>query len=95
VFDVPVLSTYCDIPKGVSPNNDNFNDTFDLTNFEVANVQIFNRHGREVFQKSNYVNEWIGQAYDGSELPSATYFYMVTFQSGTQKTGWVYLNREE
>ncbi|MFY8187732.1 MAG: gliding motility-associated C-terminal domain-containing protein [Flavobacterium sp.] len=95
VFDVPVLSTYCDIPKGVSPNNDNFNDTFDLTNFEVANVQIFNRHGREVFQKSNYVNEWIGQAYDGSELPSATYFYLVTFQSGTQKTGWVYLNREE
>jgi gliding motility-associated-like protein len=83
------------IPKGVSPNNDGLNDTWDLSNLNVEKAQIFNRYGMEMYAKQNYVNEWDGKSKEGHELPSATYYYVVTFKNGTAKTGWVYLNREK
>jgi gliding motility-associated-like protein len=85
----------CMIPKGVSPNNDGLNDTWDLSNLNVEKAQIFNRYGMEIYAKQNYVNEWDGKSKEGHELPSATYYYVVTFKNGTAKTGWVYLNREK
>ncbi len=94
---VTITGTQCMIPKGVSPNGDGNNDTFDLSNFNVSEVKIFNRYGRTVFEKENgYTNEWYGQTTDNDDLlPSATYYYLVTFMDGVQKSGWVYLNRDE
>jgi gliding motility-associated-like protein len=91
---VNVDSVFCSIPKGVSPNGDNSNDFWDLSNLNVQKAQIFNRYGFEVYSKSNYLNEWNGKSDNGHELPSATYFYVLTFSSGKVKTGWVYLIRE-
>jgi gliding motility-associated-like protein len=85
----------CMIPKGVSPNNDGLNDTWDLSNLNVEKAQIFNRYGMEMYAKQNYVDEWDGKSNQGHELPSATYYYVVTFKNGSAKTGWVYLNREK
>jgi flagellar hook assembly protein FlgD len=48
----------------------------------------------EVFTKANYRNEWNGRDKKGNELPTGTYYYVVTFENGTHKTGWVYLQRE-
>jgi gliding motility-associated-like protein len=84
----------CVIPKGVSPNNDGLNDTWDLSEFDAKQVQIFNRYGVEVYSKSNYINEWDGKANNGNELPDGTYYYVVSLQSGEVKTGWVYINKE-
>src|SRR5690606_18229853 len=94
---VTITGTQCMIPKGVSPNDDGNNDTFDLSNFNVREVKIFNRYGRTVYEKENgYTNEWYGQTTDSNDLlPSATYYYLVTFMDGVQKSGWVYLNRDE
>ncbi|ALM47528.1 hypothetical protein AMR72_00620 [Flavobacterium psychrophilum] len=92
---MPVTSTTCDIPRGVSPNNDSKNDNFDLSSLGVRKLSIFNRYGQEVYTKSNYTNEWVGQGSNGKELPTGTYFYMVERSNGESKTGWVYLNREE
>jgi gliding motility-associated-like protein len=91
---VEVNSTFCDIPKGISPNGDGLNDFWDLSNLPVLKAQIFNRYGMEVFSKANYRNEWNGRDKKGNELPTATYYYVVTFENGTHKTGWVYLQRE-
>lgn len=93
---VDVQSTECMIPKGISPNDDLINDAFDLSNFNVSNLQIFNRYGRVVYEaKNGYTNQWHGQTTNGSELlPTATYYYVVTFIDGNKKTGWVYLNRK-
>jgi gliding motility-associated-like protein len=87
-------SVYCAIPKGISPNNDTLNDTFDLTNFDVKKLQIFNRYGMEVYSKEQYKNEWDGKSNDGQILPDGTYFYVIEFESGKTKTGWVYKNSE-
>ncbi len=84
----------CDIPKGLSPNNDDINDTWDLTGLNVEKAEIFNRYGMEVYSKIKYSNEWTGQANNGNVLPSGTYYYVISLSNGEVKTGWVYLNRE-
>ena len=91
----PVISTTCDIPRGISPNNDGLNDNFDLSGLDVKKLVIFNRYGQEVYSKNNYKDEWHGQGRGSEELPTGTYFYMVERTNGESKTGWVYINREE
>ena len=93
--EVQVDSTTCLIPRGISPNGDGKNDSFDLTTLDVSMLKIFNRYGQEVYSKGNYTNEWIGQGSNGDELPSGTYFYMIKRVNGESKTGWVYINRQE
>lgn len=90
---VEVLNTLCSIPKGISPNGDSFNNFFDLDGFDVKRLQVFNRYGKEVYTKNNYINEWNGVSNDGSELPDGTYFYVIEFENSPSKTGWVYINR--
>ncbi|MFD2915177.1 choice-of-anchor L domain-containing protein [Psychroserpens luteus] len=85
----------CFIPQGISPNGDGMNDSFDLSNFRVTRLEIFNRYGTSVFEKSNYVDEWVGQSSEGDELPVGTYFYAVDFEDRESETGWVYLQREK
>lgn len=91
--EISVLSTACEIPKGISPNGDGLNDYFDLSGFDVKTIKIYNRYGLEVYSKNGYLNEWYGQANNGNILPDATYFYVLTLNSGESKTGWVYVTR--
>jgi gliding motility-associated-like protein len=83
------------IPRGISPNNDDSNDTFDLTGYGVRELIIYNRYGAKVFNfKGNYTNQWKGQSDDNDELPDGTYFYSIQYSSGDPQTGWVYINRQ-
>ncbi|ALM49787.1 hypothetical protein AMR72_13275 [Flavobacterium psychrophilum] len=91
---IPIDNTTCYIPRGVSPNGDGLNDTFDLSNLDVIKLKIFNRYGLKVYEANNYLNEWYGQS-DKGTLPTATYYYVVTLSAGKEVTGWVYLQREE
>ena len=94
--DFDVLSNPCKIiPKGISPNADGANDTFDLTGMGVKELIIFNRYGTNVFSFSGtYTNQWEGKSHQGDELPDGTYFYSIHYIDGASKTGWVYINRE-
>jgi len=85
-----VKGTVCKIPKGISPNNDGANDSFNLTGFDVKNLIIYSRYGRIVYEKKNYLNEWVGQDYEGRSLPDATYFYHIETYSGEEFVGWVF-----
>jgi gliding motility-associated-like protein len=90
-----VLSTSCLIQRGISPDGDGDNDFFDLSTLDVEQLSIFNRYGQEVYNKSPYSDEWVGQADNGDELPTGTYFYMIRRSNGEEITGWIYINREE
>ena len=91
-----VLNVSCNYPKGISPNNDEYNNFFDLENFEVKRLQIYNRLGQEVYSKNNYKNEWSGLSNDGKELPDGTYYYVITLLNNDKPdTGWVYINRQK
>lgn len=90
---IEISCTFCDIPKGVSANDDGDNDNFDLTCIEdIRNVKIFNRYGVLIFEKDSYLNEWKGYDKKGRLLPAGTYYYLITFNDGAPKSGWVYLN---
>lgn len=94
----------CIISQGLSPDGSiGFNDNLDLeflaNRTGIANLQILNRHGKEVYRLDNYVNQWVGQTDDGDKLPTGTYFYVISFAGedpvyGNQKTGWIYINRD-
>ncbi|WDO13750.1 choice-of-anchor J domain-containing protein [Flavobacterium sp. WW92] len=94
VKPVEVSSTFCDIQKGISPNNDGNNETFDLTGFNVKKLTIFNRYGTEVYSFTNYTNQWRGQSSGGKELPDGTYYYVIERSGVSSKTGWIQINRE-
>ncbi|RYZ50017.1 MAG: gliding motility-associated C-terminal domain-containing protein, partial [Sphingobacteriales bacterium] len=85
--------TKCGLQKGISPNNDGSNDDFDLTAYNVKHLTIYNRYGTEVYQYTNYTNQWKGQTNTGDALPTATYFYAIDTYDGQQITGWIYINR--
>jgi gliding motility-associated-like protein len=91
---ITIDNSNCIIPKGISPNGDGLNDSWNLSNLNVEKAQIFNRYGMEMFSKSNYTSEWHGQTNSGHILPSATYYYVLTLPNGKVRTGWVYLIRE-
>ena len=102
------LTTYavgnCIITQGISPGGTpGFNDSLDLEFLKdrvgISNLQIFNRYGTVVFDRVNYVNEWVGQDNNGNELPTGTYYYVIDLNGvddvyGEQPTGWIYLNRD-
>ena len=92
-FDVTSVS--CVIQKGISVNNDDLNDTFDLSGYDVKKLTIFNRLGMKVYSLNNYVDEWGGNSDNGDELPDGTYYYVIEQRSGTVKTGWIYINRAQ
>ena len=71
------------LPTAYSPNNDGYNDTYQIKGLSLYpenSVKVYNRWGNEVFSKENYKNtDWYGQNNSGNELPDGTYF--VTFES--------------
>ena len=87
-FDLVV----CLIPEGISPNNDGYNDRFELRGYDVKSLKIYNRYGKLVFSQSNYADDWEGQSNDGKKLPVGTYFYHMIYDENLEKTGWVYIN---
>jgi gliding motility-associated-like protein/uncharacterized repeat protein (TIGR01451 family) len=89
------------IPQGISPNNDGFNDVFEIPCLELYpenSVKIFNRYGTLIFETDNYENNWNGRANRGfpessSLLPVGTYFYILEIPEAIEPImGWVYLN---
>lgn len=85
--------TLCTIQKGISPNNDGSNDNFDLTGLNVKKLEIFNRYGKKVYSFNNYTNQWYGQADNGNELPTGTYYFVIERDSVSPESGWIYINR--
>jgi gliding motility-associated-like protein len=87
--------------NGISPNNDpaRANETFYIKYIDVIpskqknTVAIFNRWGSKVFEVSDYNNNtrvFKGLNDNGDLLPTGTYFYKISFDSGDEtKTGYL------
>lgn len=95
--------TNCVITQGISPNDDGYNDSLELSWLNdrtgIVKLKIYNRWGTLVFDQRNYSNQWRGQSNKGNELPTGTYFYVIDLKEvdavyGGRTTGWIYLNRK-
>jgi len=93
---VSVLVEYClDIPGGISPNGDNANDTWTiigLDQYPDAKVLVFDRWGQKVFSGDATNATWNG-TYEGKELPTADYYYIIELGNGEKFNGVVTLKR--
>ena len=75
------------IPNIITPNGDNANDYFKITNIEHhpnTNVTIFDRWGLKVYENPNYNNEWKG---DG--VSDGTFFYVIDVPDDKKYSGFI------
>ena len=67
----------------LTPNGDGENDKFvaeNLSSYPNNQLIILDRSSRVVYRKTGYANDWTG-LFNGSPLPTDTYYYIFTFDS--------------
>ena len=86
----------------ITPNGDNINDIIDfsgVSDYKDFKGIVADRYGREVFKAEKTRPYWDGY-FQGKRLPTATYWYQVTYQDPASKqlavkTGWILLKNIE
>ena len=80
------------VPNSFTPNGDGFNDLFviqGLDAFPESSLTIFNRWGSEIYNVSDYLNNW-----SAIDHPDGTYFYILKLNSGENIKGDVTVKRK-
>lgn len=70
----------------ITPDGNGINDTWfveNITAYDDANVQVFNRWGNKIYEQEAYQNDWVGVS-NTDILPDGEYYYVITF-SGSEK----------
>ena len=84
-----------DAPKAFTPNGDGKNDIWVIKNIDVYEscpIRIFNRRGQNVYEATQYNNDW-DAIFNGIELPEGAYYYILTCSSSEVHTGSITLIR--
>jgi gliding motility-associated-like protein len=96
VFDtVEVYSTHKNIMYLFTPNNDSFNDLWELPelmSWGKCDVRVFNRWGKLIFSSPDYHNEWDG-TFDGRPVPEGPYYFIIKTENAGTVTGTVNIVR--
>jgi gliding motility-associated-like protein len=89
VVDIIVKNTF-------TPNGDGLNDTWRIENIEGfpnSVVEVFNRHGAQVFSSQSYTAPWDGKLKE-VDVPSGMYYYIIDLKNGGKLvTGWLAVMR--
>lgn len=92
------------IPQGFSPNGDNINDEFEISNllniYENFQLLIYSREGNLIYEGGNVEGFWngipnVGLLFNGNLSPTGTYFYVLQLndlQYPDPFLGFVYIN---
>lgn len=67
------------IPNTITPNGDNYNDTWIIDNIELypkAEVRVFNKWGNLIYESVGNYTPWEG-THNGNPLPSEVYYYII------------------
>ncbi len=70
-----------------TPNGDNYNDTWQITNINTLNkfdVLVFNKWGQKVHEQKDKYIPWDGN-WNGIKAVDATYYYIITYEDGKDK----------
>jgi len=75
------------IPSAFTPNSDGFNDVWNIRGIELypkTVIEVYNRWGQLLFRSDiGYHEKWDGK-YNGNDLPSDTYHYVVNLEEGLE-----------
>ncbi len=89
------MPTFDNIMSLFTPNNDGMNDYWYITDIEEygnVSVTIYNRFGVKVYESGSYHNNWDG-TWNGKQLPSASYYYIIKSENKGTISGAVNLVR--
>lgn len=79
----------CKFPNTITPNQDGINDQLEIScneEYPQATMRIFNRWGTEVYRsEGHYDNRWNGQNQEGENVVDGTYFFIYTFNDGSDR----------
>lgn len=81
--ELTVTQTDCaDLPNLITPNRDVQNEYFVLRGLRASdwNIEIYNRWGRQIYQKISYDNSW-----NAAGQPDGVYFYLLCNPATGQK----------
>lgn len=89
------------VPEGFSPNNDGYNDTFEITgikNIFDYELTIYSRLGNLIYRGDTAVPFWNGipnEGIGGTLAPTGVYYWILRLRDDNfdDMAGWVYLNR--
>jgi gliding motility-associated-like protein len=83
-----------DYPKFFTPNNDGFNDTWELKGEtdKKYTIYIYDRFGKLLKKLINSEISWDG-IYNGKQMPSDDYWFKIVFNDGLIKNGHFTLKR--
>jgi len=76
-----------DYPKFFTPNGDGINDCWNISYIEelvFANIIIFDRFGKELFQFDHKSKGWDG-TYNGNPLPANDYWFKILYRENNPK----------
>ena len=82
----PIPFRIVDYPKFFTPNNDGFNDlwnVFDLADQPDATIYLFDRYGKLLKQMSTVGDGWDG-TYNSAEMPSTDYWFKINYKENGQ-----------
>ena len=74
------------VPTGFTPNGDGIHDNWVIDGvFDYPNmiVKVYNRWGQLMFVSQGDYDPWDG-TFEGSNLPIATYYYIIDFNNGEE-----------
>ena len=87
-FEMPINPEACvtslTIPSAFTPNGDNVNDLWHITNYEVypnMEVAVYDKWGKQVFRSIGYNEPWNGRI-NSTEGPTGIYYYIVNLNNG-------------
>ena len=89
------------IPNIITPNGDGKNDKWiisSLQKFPNTTIIIIDSKGGEILRKKVNLNgnvnfEWDGR-YNNKQLPSGVYWYILLFENGEEKKGFLAIKNE-
>lgn len=94
-----------DIPNVFTPNDDTFNDYFEINTNNpnvILNFKVYNREGVVVYSTTSYRVLWDGRTLSGQELDPGVYYYILEVHQAPagnlrelydKKTGFIHLYR--
>jgi gliding motility-associated-like protein len=83
------------VPKFITPNNDGYNDRFELNGLEYFNsseIRIFNRYGKLLIVGKGQNFTWDG-TFNGKNIPGSDYWYEIKIEDYKRIKGHFSLNR--
>lgn len=88
---IDVIPQAISIPNVFTPNGDNKNDMFYITNLEYykgSHLVIYDRWGKKVYESSDYPNNW-----NGGNQSDGVYYYVLTLPTSKKYDGYVEILR--